>query len=331
MANISLLQSVFVVSIWLAWISQQSSPVHASSFSEGATSPVVKWENSWTASCVQSTTVAVSCTIGEEEEEQQRGVIVILKGGGVGSNPLYRKDYVDDSMWIEVEGLRVLPRRPDQVTTMDSSLRWTMLGSSTVCCMTGLVSDVDYLSRVLQKHVDLHRIMYEGSRVMNALELVREAALELQEAAQYENGRPYGVQALFVGSRLASSRNGNKLTLLTLDPSGGFRHWGYATAIGRDASLVRQRLYNSLSKRDAQCSAKAALDVGLHALIGAEHGSSSETRLEDGGSVNIPEVLIVLRDKSRSTISVATVDPDVVEACVRRLSSEESSSMFGSS
>ena len=295
-----------LVLVWWSWI--LSRRVHAVPQPD-AISPVSNFDNSWTASSIQSTTCAVCCTVGGK----QSAAVVLMKGGDerlencAGSS-------ADD--WIEVGGLRVRLHRPDRATTLEASPRWTQLGPSTLCCMTGLMSDVDHLSRVLQNEVDSHRVLFEGSRIMPTVELLQELTGQLRDAAQYENGRPFGVQALIVGCARASKE---KLSLFTLDPSGGYRHWGTATAIGKDASTVRKRLYELLSAREAEtpCSAMAALDVAVGALLKKEPDSSG-TRDEDGYIT--PAALLIWRSEtSEDTISVATIKPTIVESRLHEL------------
>ena len=160
---------------------------------------------------------------------------------------------------------------------------------------------------------------------MPTVELLQELTRQLRDAAQYESGRPFAVQALMVGYARASKE---KLFLFTLDPSGGYRHWESATAIGKDASSVRKRLYELLSAREneATCSAKVALDVAVQALIEKEPSSSNA---DDEDGLFILEALLVWRgETTRGAISVATIDPRLVEARVRRFSSRRQQSQF---
>jgi 20S proteasome alpha/beta subunit len=169
--------------------------------------------------------------------------------------------------------------------------------------MTGLASDVEYLSRVLLKQVDMDRILYESSRTLPTRELVQELAGHLRTEAAYATGRPYGVQALVVG---ATTSKGKQLGIYTLDPSGGVRHWGCATAIGKEALEVRKQLYKALGRSSKSLTARTSLQVALSALVRHEKQQEQEMAM--------PEAMIIWKEKG-SAIRVATIDPEIVEEC----------------
>lgn len=291
-----------------------------------ATSPIPNWDPSWTASCVQSTIVAVTCTL----QDDSIAVVVLFSSSGSSS----RKSDGDDSTtakklftndtnrnWVELEdGLRVRFHDADQVTTIDDandtslSRRWNLLGPSTVACMTGMVSDVDYLTRVLLKQVDTHRICYEGSRIMPTIELVQGLQQQLRLVTFYKEGRPFGIQALLIGTRGTPTQQ-PKLDIFSLDPSGGYRHWGSATAIGKKADIVRRHLHDSLSNREEKASlpVQEAMDVAVKALL--------QRDLTDGKrpDMNVPQALLIWMSKTKRTISVASIDPHSVALHVKEI------------
>jgi 20S proteasome alpha/beta subunit len=187
--------------------------------------------------------------------------------------------------------------------------------------MTGLASDVDYLSRTLQKQANVHRTIYEASHALATLKVVRNLADLLQEAVQWQGGRPFGVQALVVGMDRTVSNTATattRLNLFSLDPSGGFRHWGSATAIGRGAQQVRKHLYESLisKKKQAPSNGKGALDEAMRACMTAMREASYNLDLDQY------EALFVWTEADGQTMRVATIDPDQVQECQQMLQKE---------
>lgn len=177
---------------------------------------------------------------------------------------------------------RVHPIHTAQLTLSQSSKRWTLLGPGTLCCMTGLASDVDYLTRRLQQLVEHDAMVQDGAYVPTVHARVSSLATMMRAVTHWSTDRPYGVQALMLGRQPMASTNSTTsttdrletLSLVTLDPSGGYRHWGVATAIGRAASLVRKRLYESLL-RTSVTSVETALTVCLNATVLALEGGAN--------------------------------------------------------
>jgi 20S proteasome alpha/beta subunit len=94
------------------------------------------------------------------------------------------------------------------------------------------------------------------------------------------------------------------MSLFSLDPSGGYRHWGVATAIGKAASLVRTRLFENLVATSGDLTTvAAALRVSLNATTSALEESADMMDLDMSGY----ECLVVWFERGR--IRVATVDP----------------------
>jgi 20S proteasome alpha/beta subunit len=318
------MKSYGMCTIWLlqllSCILDSSTTVQASSTADAAaTSPVASWEPSFTASSVQSTVVAISC---------QSAVVVLFYPGNSNRNKQQQRPATGNKSnsnihWVDYDDLRVqFPQGPQQQIrrTVSSQTSWTVLGTSShaasaLCGMTGLASDVDYLSRVLLKQVDSNRILYEDSRTLPTRALVQALAGHLRTEAAYATGRPYGVQALVVGavSAVSSNEKGKQqqpLGIFTLDPSGGVRHWGCATAIGKEALEVRKQLHTALVDRSSSKSltARTALQVGLSALVLHEKEQQEEMTI-------LPEAMIVWKEKQGSAICVATIDPEIVEEC----------------
>jgi len=296
--------------------------------------PGKKLEPSLAASCASGTIVAVSYPMKDQSEKE---ALVLLMGtsSSVTRNPdfpyanrangldeIFSSDVVAvESSWLKLEGIHVFRHFSDVISTSASS-QWTILGSSAVSCMTGLASDVDYLSRILQKQVDGNRIVYEthqsatnqASHHSLAVKLVQKLSNILQEATQYQDSRPYGIQALVVGvaplvttnhpfdSNNQRAQRRQRLNLWTLDPTGGFRHWGAATAIGRKAVPVRQQLHRLLSEGGAPENASKALHVCLQACLEA---TQEPIRYE----------ALLVWVTSSGDIAIGTIDPKLVKDC----------------
>lgn len=219
---------------------------------------------------------------------------------------------------ITLDGLRVHRTFMHTAIASDVSRRWTPIGTTAVCCMTGLASDVDFLVRSLQKHADTHQIIYEGSHAQPTLKVVRQLTSMLQAAVQGQGGRPYGVQALIVGQDTAATGTaGCALNVFTTDPSGGYRHWGSATAIGRGAAQVRKHLYVSVSK-EIPASAKDALCAAMRASIKA--GREAEVNV---AADEFCAIVVQSAKGSSSTLRVATIDPEQVQELQEMLLKEK--------
>jgi hypothetical protein len=106
------------------------------------------------------------------------------------------------------------------------------------------------------------------------------------EATAYQGGRPYGIQAMIIGQQPdAIKKSSLSPSIFTVDPSGGYRHWVTATAIGRDAPEVRKQLFENI-KKSPPTSADEALKTVLRAcakarpsLFRSTSGSSPESQI----------------------------------------------------
>jgi 20S proteasome alpha/beta subunit len=299
-------------------------------------SPIENFGASWAASSVQGTTIAIPVKLKEsgngEDDRSCDAVVMILRSTAVsalGSRRIPAAG-VDNSPGTLIDGgLRVLQptyHSSDSLTANQSSQRWTFLGSTAICSMTGFASDIDYLTRMLQNRMDNHRFTYEGtssssSSPMLTLQLVQTLAERLQEACQWQNGRPYGVQALVIGhdrrSRITAAgiNPAPSLRIFSLDPSGGYLHWSSGTAIGRSAVNVRKQLYDCLrtsKKESGTIDARNALEVGLRASLQARREESAHLEpsdryealllWEDGEHLCIAPIDAVQIDELRETI-----------------------------
>jgi 20S proteasome alpha/beta subunit len=297
------------LTIILAWIALGWPSVAAKSASN--ISPIRNFEPSLAASSAQGTTISVSYP--RDGSRQQTGIVVVFRSPYKGGSVRKKSAKTD---WTLIDGIRVRPTSSDTATNSESSHRWTLL-SDALCCMTGLASDVDYLSRCIQKQVDTHRVVYEGTRVFSALQLVRVLCELLQEATKGSSGgRPYGVQALIVGT----SPTRDALQMYTVDPSGGFRHWGTGTAIGRGAALVRKHVYRqNITNQTPPTCAKEALEVALRASF------SANKELFDANADDPYQALLVWTDE-QGRFRVGSIDESVIDEFRERISIDNSGS-----
>lgn len=226
----------------------------SSTISRSSLSPVPNFEASWAASTTHGTTVAVEYHSTDNNDNSTSGIVILLR-----SRPTFSPDkkQVKTAGSIMVDGLTIKPM--SRVASPRSSDRWCRLGNNILCCMTGLASDVDHLYSVLEYHVDTNRIIYEGSSIMSTAKIVEILAEYLQEESQSTNGRPFGVQCLLLGTSSTST-----MRMYTLEPSGGIRYWGGATAIGNSAQKIRGELSKAL-RSSPPCSAKEALQTARNA------------------------------------------------------------------
>jgi 20S proteasome alpha/beta subunit len=249
----------------------------SSSIGSATTSPLQNWGPSWSASAAHGTTIALTCP-------QKEAVIVLLR-----THKTRDAEKVDTVLTTTFDGVRLVAKQPSR-----SPPRWSLLGKSAACCMTGLVSDVEHLTRCLLSHVETHEIIYENEHPLGVGKLVNELSGLLWEATE-SDGRPFGVQALLIGS---------SLDIFTLDPSGGYHHWAFATAIGRAAANVRKHMYEELTKDDDQPpSAPETALAALHLAVKACTQAMNDSCHYEG--------LLIRRIDNE--LSVEAIDPGQIE------------------
>jgi 20S proteasome alpha/beta subunit len=193
--------------------------------------------------------------------------------------------------------------------------------------MTGFASDVDHLVSTVQSSADRHRLVYEGSdHVPSPLRLVHELAEALYDNAQgTQAGRPFGVQCLIVG-QVPDWRP--RFGIFTLDPSGGYRHWGVATAIGRGADRVRRNVYEQLqaksgsrsgssSSGDVPRTADEALRLALNATMVAfasdapPSSSTASAAKTAAPNEDYAALLLLAAAASSSTTDADKIEPEM--------------------
>ena len=190
--------------------------------------------------------------------------------------------------------------------------RWTQLGESSVCAMTGFASDIQHLTGVTLNQVESHQSLY--SHAMSVDRIVRALAACVQRPAR-SKARPYGIQALIVG--LDAQR---KFQLYTVDPAGGWQHYGGgATAVGRGAEEVRAQLYKALKDRLAtkDKDTKQALKMAISSLVGK---SLDEDAISNDYSSKLEALLLW---KSEEGCCVSRIDDSEVMRCLKRMRRKE--------
>jgi 20S proteasome alpha/beta subunit len=310
----------------------------SSSFQE-ATFPVDNWEPSVAASQAQGTAVAVAYTGNDEQDAADRqcgGAILVLRypsatlqtrrnaNTATNAPPASNDDTGNvDNKHETVHGLEVYKGEasPYSPTSPLLQSRWLSMPHS-VCACTGLISDVDFLLRVLQRNVQLDYYVSESSldgtpQSRSGLLLL---AKHISEAARGRNGRPLGVQVLWV-----EARTDKPVSLYTLDPSGSPRSWGMATAIGQGGRPVRQALYKCLQEASRPLDAQAALSVALASLQKNE-AKDDTTASKDSASVDLKshayEAFLV--ECSGGPVRVRRVKEEVVQNLLQQLQGEPS-------
>jgi hypothetical protein len=220
--------------------------------------------------------------------------------------------------------------------------RWAWMPPTVLVAMTGLASDVDHLLSTLQSEWDSHVATYEGSD--HALSPHRVATVSLAQALYgADGGRPYGVQCLVVGptpirtdnddasSSSAPNRKAPSFGMFTLDPGGGYRHWGVATAIGRAADRVRRNVHEILTMKPQGSGglpedAGEALRVALNATASAL-GDNDDGK--DGSGAHYTALVLVHRGNGHAPL-MAIVDPLHIQATLKELKADKASKQTGS-
>jgi 20S proteasome alpha/beta subunit len=290
-------------------------------------SPIQNFEPSWTASSAGGTTIAIPFALNDvanlHEKKDSIGsdaVLLIFRSTSpVALSSQFRGDAMKNretertrSALFTLSGLRIFGyvyTNSDCIPLSLASQRWALLGSTAICSMTGFAPDIDYLTRYLQKLIDNHRTMYESTSMaktasMSPMKLVESLAEELQEAGQWQGGRPFGVQILMVGLDRIMEQS-TSLGIFTLDPSGVYRRWRGAAAVGHNGKIIRDRLFKYWF---SQNSAREFHDDGVEALYSGLHASVL-SRIDESVNLersDIYEALLVWQVKNE--LCIAQID-----------------------
>ena len=228
--------------------------------------PIQNFEPSWTASSAGGTTIAIPFALkdiacAKDEQDSNSDAVLLIFRSTIPSALSSNADGVKRTKRLKsaftLSGLRIfgsIYANSDDIPLNRSSKRWTLLGSAAICSMTGFAPDIDYLTRYLQKMIDNHRTTYESTSIsmtsfISPMKLVESLAEELQEAGQWQGGRPFGVQILLVGPD-PTVKKPSALGIFTLDPDGGYRRWRGGAVIGRNGKIIRDRLLDCWISRN---------------------------------------------------------------------------------
>lgn len=201
-------------------------------------SPIENFQESLIAATSHGTAVALQTVFEADDGSKNEAVLLILHSEGTGGESL------DDGATLYSGNAAVESNKLGELDVKEVlGERLAILDQSTIACMTGLASDVDFLFRVLQKGAESQRSVHNGdtptfSRSMSAFQHVQALCKLMQDSCFRKGTRPFGVQAMFVGK---SSTNQN-LDVFTVDPGGSFRHWKTGSAIGKKGFAICKRL-----------------------------------------------------------------------------------------
>jgi 20S proteasome alpha/beta subunit len=300
-------------------------------------SPIKSFGPSWAASAAHGTTVALHCSLQLNGESMDRtdAVLLVFRHRKLSPASPWSTTHSAPTIkenWQIIDGLKItgpVYHSADSLSGTPSTLcanprRWIVLGSTAVCSMTGLASDVDYLTSIIQSQVEDHRYIYDGASaartsVLPTSQILEMLAENLRKETLYENQRPLGVQVLLVGrdpKPFGSSTATFKL--FTFDPSGGFRHFGLGAAIGRSAAEVRMQLQEDLLSKSAAFKETGAktLEACLRSFVKARLGEA----MEGGNLVDQYDALLLWEEQEQ--FCVASVDPQQVDEIRKKISTD---------
>lgn len=334
--------------IWLAPV-VQSVPISSGAASQ--MSPIENFGPSWAASSAHGTSIAVPCSLKIDDDDDQEsdlkttGAVILLLRYNKPSpvSPwagIHKAKTTTDAAGLSrtIDGLKI--KGPVHYSADDSFLsssdrasftggggpkRWVFLGSTAVSSMTGLASDIDYLTSSMQMLVEDHRYIYDGADAAKTSllpmgHLVDLLASVLQRETLYGGQRPLGVQVLLVGrdppkkygstaGSTTYSSPPSTFKIFTLDPSGGYRHWGGGAAIGRNAALVRKQLYDHLRSEGGAAIAKTGREI-LETCLRSSMEARREEATKSGELSDHYEALLLWEEGDQ--FCVALVDANQV-------------------
>jgi 20S proteasome alpha/beta subunit len=258
--------------------------------SSGVSAPVRHFEPSWAASGAQGTAVALRV---------EDSVLVFLRSPA--SNIWRPSSKSPQSPEEMIAGLRVTPIQPAQAQFAPS---WLSVGPNSFCAMTGLASDVEHLSRVLQKQVDAHWNIYDKHLTTHSMTM---GLAETFQQATFSGSRPFGVQVLLVGGDDYDEER--TFCVYSIDPSGTWQSWGGTTAIGKYAKSVREEL--AKKRRIKPTSLKEALEQIVDCWM--ETCKNQNINLHSSDDY---QVLVLRKQKGDTRCKVYVVEEEDVQTIV---------------
>ena len=307
-------------------------------------SPIKHWDGSYAASCAQGTAIAMRCL------ENPNCVLLVLRSPTTNiwrpANNINENDANSHHRRV-LFGLpvRSIPRRQQPIagapTTVQFGPSWLSFENS-LCAMTGLVSDVEHLSRVVQNEYNNHYDIYEESPT--TFNVQRRISTVLQHRTLQSGSRPFGVQMLFVGCDDIDfgcpsteddllddySRNtSDSVCLYSIDPSGSWQSWaGRGTAIGKYAPLVRKHLYEIITKnRKDSSNVKSNLRDSLKIALQSWKNACNEMNVNIDQDSEDYQVLVLWRDDDNHSMShLGEVEDAVISEVLDELGQDQDGS-----
>lgn len=294
---------------------------------QSSLSPIEEFPASWAASSAHGSAIALPFVASSQTDNNnnkklsvpdvQDGVVILLQSKTspyrVSSTKLDASTEYSKNLF----GVRVANR------PLTSSKRWTLFDQICFGTWTGYAPDIDYLNGCIWKLLDDHRFVQNTALSLSVSRLVLALAETLREECQLPLSRPFGVQGLFVGQDGRRRTASNSLHIVTLDPSGGYRHWKRGTAIGKSAHLIRQQLVECLQtnlddvdNENNDGPSFYICDTALQALGLCLKASVQSTPTSNGEAGDFYQALVVTKSSEDvdSALCVRAIDPNQVEA-----------------
>ena len=273
-------------------------------------SPIKHLEASVAASSARGSVAAIRCI----QDNQECVVVVSLRPSTTVNNLKSTPPAVNEKLTEKLFGVKT-----KTLSSLQTPASFCIqLGGSCTCTMTGFAADIQHLMGVAMEKVESHQALYSQS--MSVDRIVRAIASTVQSAARSQGGRPYGIQALFVG--LDSQ---GKFQMYTIDPTGGWQHYGGgATAVGRGAKEVRALLYKNIKNgtltEDSDGNVSNALRIAISSLVGESIKEGDNE--EDFANNHKLEALLLWKTK-RDECSMRRIDDSEVDSCLKQIREKE--------
>ncbi len=204
--------------------------------------------------------------------------------------------------------------------------------------MTGFASDVKHLVRYVASVISEYEYLY-GGEVPSIHSIVRDSlASYLTDSSA---GRPFGTQGLIVGNEYTQLKNGGKVKIYTLDPSGNFRHCiAGVAAIGRNSQSIQDSMFKALKKTRSneesnvvpQSDLEASLDMVIRSILENMYEEEELFSTNEIMSVKFEAVVVHGRGQSKNIpYGCSIINQEFIhDACQRYMESLRSKLKFKS-
>jgi 20S proteasome alpha/beta subunit len=303
--------TILLLSILLCSLAMLTHASSAAATPRGATSPIRHWDASWAASCAQGTAIAIRC---------ENCALLFLRSPATN---IWRPPIASHEEVINILGLDVIPVAAQHSSSADVRVQfgpsWLAFEMS-LCAMTGLASDVEHLSRVMQRQVDGHFNVYQKSPTTHVMR--HTISRLLQQTTSSQGGRPFGAQILLLGcdglTNTAADRHpsatadGDSVCFYTIDPSGSWQSWGgRGTAIGKFAPQVRTQLSKLVVKSIRDRSSKSdGLMEGLKTIYTCWKLACKEENVINAREAEDYQVLVLWRDEDTQVCRLGIIEEE---------------------